>query len=145
VELQLVGRSPDPRVLALGTPGTVVTGTVPDMLPYLQAATAYVAPLTTGAGTRTKLLEAMAAALPIVTSSLGIEGIEAIPNREVIIADEPRSFVAAVERLLQHPEERRRLGRAARRLVETCYDWSRCLAPLEPLYTGLIPAEARPC
>lgn len=69
-ELRLVGRSPDPRLLALRGPGVAVPGEVPEMLPHLHAATVYVAPHETGAGTRTKLLEAMATGLPIVTTRI---------------------------------------------------------------------------
>ncbi len=144
-ELRLAGRNPDPRLLALRGPGVTVTGEVPDMAPHLHAATVYVAPHSTGAGTRTKLLEAMAAGLPIVTTSLGIEGIAATPGREVQIADDSAATVTAVLRLLANPAERHRLGAAARRLVEERYDWSRCLAPLETLYSGLLPVRASRC
>jgi glycosyltransferase involved in cell wall biosynthesis len=141
-ELRLVGRNPDPRVLNLRGPGVVVTGEVPDMLPHLQAATLYVAPLATGAGTRTKLLEALAAGLPIITSHIGIEGIEAIDGRDLVIADGSRATSGAVSRLLGAPQERQRLGLAARRLAESRYDWLQCLAPLEALYAPLLPARA---
>ncbi len=141
-ELHLVGRNPGPRILALRAPGITVTGEVPDMIPHLHSATVYVAPLATGAGTRTKLLEAMAAGLPIVTTRVGIEGIDAVDGRQVILADDPEAFTAAVLRLLADLVERQRLGGAARRLAEDRYDWSRCLAPLEPLYTGLLSAGA---
>lgn len=144
-ELRLAGRYPDPRILALRGPGVTVTGEVADMTPHLHAATVYAAPHLTGAGTRTKLLEAMAAGLPVVTTRVGIEGIEATPGREVQIADDPAATVTAVLRLLANPAERRRLGAAARRLVEERYDWSRCLAPLETLYAGLLPARAARC
>jgi len=144
-ELRLAGRNPDPRLLALRGPGITVTGEVPEMTPHLHAATVYVAPHVTGAGTRTKLLEAMAAGLPIVTTSLGIEGIAATPDRDVRIADDPAATVTAVLRLLANPVERRRLGAAARRLVEERYEWSRCLAPLETLYAGLLPVRAARC
>ena len=141
-ELRFVGRNPDPRLYALGGGGITVTGQVADMLPHLHGATVYVAPHFTGAGTRTKLLEAMAAGLPIVTTSVGIEGIEARDGREVVIADDPTATAAAVLRLLLLPEERRRLGAAARRLAEERYDWPLCLAPLEKLYARLLPARA---
>ncbi len=141
-ELRLVGRNPDPRVLALRAPGITVTGEVPDMVPHLHAATVYVAPIAAGAGTRTKLLEAMAAGLPIVTTGTGIEGIEATDGREVVLADDHGAAAAAVLRLLADPAERRRLAGAARRLAEARYDWAKCLAPLETLYAGLLPARA---
>lgn len=144
-ELRLVGRNPDPRILALRGPGITVTGKVADMTPHLHAATVYAAPHLTGAGTRTKVLEAMAAGLPIVTTRIGSEGIEATHDREVLIADHPAATVTAILLLLANPAARRRLGTAARRLVEERYDWSRCLAPLETLYSRLLPARAARC
>ncbi|HEV8472127.1 MAG TPA: glycosyltransferase family 4 protein [Methylomirabilota bacterium] len=143
VQLRLVGRAPAPRVRALAGAGVAVTGEVADMTAQLQAATVYVAPHDTGAGTRTKLLEALAAGLPIVTTSVGIEGIEAIPENEVLIADDAPAAVAAIVRLLDAPHERRRLGAAARRLAERRYDWAACLEPLGGLYEALMPARVR--
>jgi polysaccharide biosynthesis protein PslH len=144
-ELHLVGRNPHPRVLALRAPGLTVTGEVPDMTPHLQTATVFVAPLATGAGTRTKLLEAMAAGLPIVTTRVGIEGIDAVDGQQVLLADDPDGFTAAVLRLLADPAGRLRLGAAARRLAEDRYDWTHCLAPLEGLYAGLLSGRTSRC
>lgn len=144
-ELCLVGRSPDPAVLALRGPGITVTGEVPDMVPHLHAATVFVAPQVTGGGTRTKILEAMAAGLPIVTTSVGIEGIEARHGREVLVAEDPTAAVAAVLRLLDDPGERRRLAAAARRLAEERYDWPRCLASLDGLYAELASVRLERC
>jgi glycosyltransferase involved in cell wall biosynthesis len=138
VKLRLVGRNPAPRVRRLAGPGIAVTGEVADMVPYLHAATVYVAPHFTGAGTRTKLLEAMAAGCAIVTTSIGIEGIEVVHGRDVVVADDVPSLSAAVVRLLGDPDARNRLGTAARRLVEERYDWSLCLAPLGALYEPLL-------
>lgn len=120
-------------------------GDVPDMVPHLHAAAVYVAPHFTGAGTRTKLLEAMAAGLPIVTTTIGLEGIEAVPGRDIVVADDADAMIAAVCRLLDDPSERRRLGTAARRLVETQYDWPRCLAPLDSLYRQLLGQKVAAC
>ncbi len=145
VQLRLVGRNPDARVCELAGERVTVIGDVPDMVPHLHAATVYVAPHFTGAGTRTKLLEAMAAGLPIVTTTVGLEGIEAVPGRDVIVADDASAIIAAVRRLLDNSSERRRLGMAARRLVEARYDWSRCLAPLDPLYRRLLEPKATAC
>ena len=108
------------------------------MAPHLHAASVYVAPLATGAGTRTKLLEAMAAGLPVVTTTVGIEGIEAIDGHQVMLADPPEATTAGVLRHSRGSRRRRRLGVAARRLAEARYDWSQCLAPLAPLYAELL-------
>ena len=146
-ELRLVGRNPDPRLqrLAGSGSGITVTGAVEDMVPYLHAATVYVAPHFTGAGTRTKLLEAMAAGCAIVTTSIGIEGIKASHDQEVMIANDLPSLVAAVLHLLGNPQARIHLGTAARHLMEEQYDWPRCLVPLETLYAGLLPKKVVSC
>lgn len=137
VQLHVVGRTPHPRVQSLSGPGIKVIGEVRDMVPYLQEAMVFVAPHFTGAGTRTKVLEAMAAGLPIVTTSVGIEGIEAQPAVHVLIADDPEGIAAAVSRLLGDAPARKDLATAARRLAEERYDWGRCLAPLVELYASL--------
>jgi glycosyltransferase involved in cell wall biosynthesis len=144
-ELRFVGRHPDPRILAMEQNGVTVTGGVPHMLPHLHEATVYVAPHFTGAGTRTKLLEAMAAGLPIVTTTVGIEGIAAQPGRDVLIADTITGTIDSLLTLLASVEDRRRLGLAARRVAEARYDWNRCLCPLEQLYRDLEHSEARAC
>ncbi len=144
-ELRLVGRNPHPRVLALRAPGLTVTGEVPEMAPHLQAATVYVAPLATGAGTRTKLLEAMAAGLPIVTTRIGIEGIDAVDGQQALLADDPGDFTAMVLGLLANPAQRLSLGAGARRLAEDRYEWTHCLAPLQGLYAGLVSARSGAC
>jgi glycosyltransferase involved in cell wall biosynthesis len=144
-ELRLVGRNPDVRVRRLAGPGVTVVGGVADMVPHLRAATVYVAPHFTGAGTRTKLLEAMAAGCAIVTTGIGIEGIEAVDGREVALADDGPALAAAVVRLLGDADARGRLGAAARRLAEARYDWARCLAPLEALYEPLLARKGAPC
>jgi polysaccharide biosynthesis protein PslH len=145
IELRVVGRNPDARVRRLAGPGITVAGEVADMVPHLRAATIYAAPHFTGAGTRTKLLEAMAAGCAVVTTSVGIEGIEAQPGRDVLVADDAPALSAAVARLLGDPDARRQLGAAARRLVEQRYDWSRCLAPLAALYEPMLTRKDGPC
>jgi glycosyltransferase involved in cell wall biosynthesis len=87
----------------------------------------------------------MAAGCAIVTTSIGIEGIEASHDQEVVIANDLPSLIAAVLRLLGNPHARIRLGTAARRLMEERYDWSRCLAPLETLYAELLSKKVVPC
>lgn len=144
-ELHLVGRNPDVRVRKLAGERITVIGDVPDMVPHLHAAAVYVAPHFTGAGTRTKVLEAMAAGLPIVTTTIGLEGIGALPGRDVIVADDADAMIAAISRLLDDSSERRRLGMAARRLVEAQYDWPRCLAPLDTVYRSLLAPRVAAC
>lgn len=144
-ELRLVGRNPDPRVRCLAGSGIVVTGAVPDMELHLRAATIYVAPHVAGSGMRTKLLEAMAAGLPIITTSVGIEGTKLQPGRDVLVADQPVDMVESIQTLLASQSDRERFAHAARHMAEIWYDWSRCLWPLEPLYQHLLVPKAVAC
>ena len=145
-ELRLVGRNPDPRVARLAGPGIMVTGAVPDMQVHLRAATIYVAPHFTGPATRTKLLEAMAAGLPIITTSLGTEGMKVQPGRDLLVADQPADMIESIQTLLASQPDRERFAQAARHMAEVWYDWSRCLWPLEPLYQNLLaPKPAVAC
>ena len=144
-ELRLVGRKPHPRITALAGNGVVVTGAVADILPYLHAATVFVAPHFTGAGTRTKLLEAMAAGLPIITTHVGVEGVKAQAGRELVIADNAAEIIESIQTLLASPGDRERFGRAARRLAEREYDWTQTLWPLESLYRDLLHVKAKAC
>ena len=144
-ELRLVGRNPDPRVARLAGQGIMVTGAVPDMQVHLRAATIYIAPHFTGSAGRTKLLEAMAAGLPIITTSLGIEGMKVQPGRDVLVADQPVDMIESIQTLLASQPDRERFSQAARHMAEVWYDWSRCLWPLEPLYQNLLAPKAVAC
>lgn len=144
-ELRLVGRNPGRAVRRLEGPGILVTGAVPDMLQHLHAATIYIAPHFTGSGTRTKLLEAMAAGLPIITTSIGIEGIKVQPGRDLVVADQAADMVESIHTLLASQADRERFGRAARHMAEVWYDWSSCLWPLEQLYHDLLAEKAAAC
>lgn len=144
-ELRLVGRNPSRAVRRLEGSGIQVTGAVPAMLEHLHAATIYVAPHFTGSGTRTKLLEAMAAGLPIITTSIGIEGIKVQPGRDLVVADQAADMIESIHTLLASQTDRERFGRAARHMAEVWYDWSSCLWPLEPLYHDLLTEKAAAC
>ena len=137
-KLFLVGRKPVSCLRTLAGADITVTGDVPDMLPYLHRATVYVAPHFTGAGTRTKLLEAMAAGLPIVTTTIGIEGIQAVHEQDILLADTVHDLSLLVEDLLRDQDAQRRIGAGARRLAEERYDWGTCLQPLDSLYESLL-------
>jgi sugar transferase (PEP-CTERM/EpsH1 system associated) len=123
---QIVGRNPPPAVLNLAQlPGISVTGSVPDVKPYLAAATVAIAPLLIGSGTRLKILEALAMGKAMVSTSLGCEGLSVISGEHLIVADQPEMFAQAVVDLLQNTEQRVSLGRAGRELAET-YSWQHC-------------------
>lgn len=124
---QIVGRNPPPEVERLGTlPGVVVTGSVPDVRPYLAEAEVAIVPLSVGSGTRLKILEALAMQKAVVSTSIGCEGLELEANTHLLVADEPDAFVEAVASLLRDAEKRARLGCAGRALVEQRYGWRYC-------------------
>lgn len=126
LELKLVGKSPPARLRRLEQhdPAIEVTGTVADVREYLQRASVSVVPLRIGGGSRLKILEAMAMALPVVSTSVGAEGLRVTHGQDILLADDADSFAAAVTRLLDSPRERLELGRAGLDLVRRHYSWA---------------------
>lgn len=125
LRLCLVGCDPAPEVRALSAvEGVVVTGTVEDLRPYYGRALAAVAPLRSGSGTRLKILEAMAAGVPVVSTTLGAEGLEVQPGRDFIVADSAAEMSRALLDLARDAGARQRLIASARGVVESLYDWS---------------------
>jgi glycosyltransferase involved in cell wall biosynthesis len=123
----LVVRNPPAEIRRLATlPGVVVTGSVPDVQPYLAAAQVAVAPLLTGGGTRLKILEALSMRRAVVSTTLGCEGINCVPDRHLLVADDPVEYAEKVVRLLKDAARRESLGQAGRRLVEDFYSWDYC-------------------
>jgi polysaccharide biosynthesis protein PslH len=108
----------------------VVTGAVPDVRGWLAAADVAVAPLRIARGVQNKVLEAMAMARPVVASPAAFEGIEAEPDRDLVVADGAGAQARAVAGLLADPARAAALGRAARRRMEAGYRWEARLAPL---------------
>ncbi|WP_245334894.1 glycosyltransferase family 4 protein [Bradyrhizobium mercantei] len=131
---KIIGGSPPPALLALASPRIEFTGFVPDLRPHLAEAAVVVVPLRLGGGTRLKIVEAMAMAKAIVSTTLGAEGIEAVPDRDIVIADDVGSFAARVGDLLSDTDRASDLGRAARRLAESKYAWSSAARALESFY-----------
>jgi len=121
----IVGRSPCPAVLELND-GTkiVVTGTVPEVEPYLRQATVVVAPLRVGGGTRIKILEAMAHERPVVATTIGAEGLEVESGKHLLIADTAPGLADACICLLRDHEMGRQMSARALDLVRKKYDWS---------------------
>jgi glycosyltransferase involved in cell wall biosynthesis len=90
-----------------------------------------------GSGTRIKILEAFAAARPVISTTIGAEGIDARPGKEIVIADVPESFAEQVVRLLDDADAAERLGRAGRELVESRYSWPSIMERLDPPYRSI--------
>lgn len=123
--LLLVGQDPPAEVRALAADRRItVTGLVPDVRPYVEQAQVFIAPLYIGSGTRLKILEALSLARPVVTTPVGAEGLDVRSSEHLILADSPAEQAFAILSLLDSPERRQALGRAARALVQTRYDWS---------------------
>lgn len=128
---QIVGKNPLPEVSKLAElPGVLVTGSVPDVRPYLAVASVAIAPLHIGSGTRLKILEAFAMRRAVVSTNIGCEGLSVEVGKHLLIADEPVAFAQAVITLLQQAEQRQALGIAGRALVESTYNWKQCCQPL---------------
>jgi sugar transferase (PEP-CTERM/EpsH1 system associated) len=141
----VVGKQPHPRLASLrADPSVTLTGYVPDILPYFGGADVYVAPLRMGGGTRLKILEAMAAGLPLVSTTLGAEGIALIPGEHALLADTPAQMAEAVITLLRDGARARVLGMAARRFVELHYSWEKIAPRLEALYAAAGCSPAAP-
>jgi sugar transferase (PEP-CTERM/EpsH1 system associated) len=129
----IVGARPAPEVQALAAqPGITVTGTVPDVRPYVAHAALSVAPLRVARGIQNKVLEAMAMAKAVLVSPQALEGIEAEVGRELLLAQEaPQWIEAAAAALAGPPAALDAVGRAARARVEAAYSWDARLAPLD--------------
>jgi len=127
VKLQVVGRKPSQRLQALASehPNRVhLTGWVDDIRPHLGQGAVCVVPLRIGSGTRLKIFEAMAMAKAVVSTTIGAEGLPVHHGQDLMLADSPDDFAQSVVQLLQHATTRRRLGLAARELVESKYSWA---------------------
>ncbi|WP_439576649.1 TIGR03087 family PEP-CTERM/XrtA system glycosyltransferase [Elioraea sp.] len=131
----IVGANPAPAVQALASlPGVHVTGTVPDVRPYLAHAAVAVAPLAIARGIQNKVLEAMAMARPVVATPAAFEGVRAVPGQDLLVAEGAAATAAAVASVLDgaHP----RLGTAARAAVRAAHDWAATLRRLDAVLTA---------
>lgn len=126
VTLTVVGRDPYAGLVELGRsdPSIVVTGRVEDVRPYIERAAVYVVPIRVGGGTRLKIYEAMAMAKPVVSTTVGAEGLPVRDGEHVVLADTPQDFAAAVVRLLGDESAARSLGERSAHLVRERFGWS---------------------
>jgi glycosyltransferase involved in cell wall biosynthesis len=125
VRLNIVGRDPIPSVRELHAPeqGVVVTGTVPDVRPWLASAGVFVVPLRVGGGTRLKLYEGLATGIPTVSSTIGAEGLPLEDGVHLRVADAPQAMAAAIVALVRDPAGAARMGAAAARYVRGTFGW----------------------
>jgi glycosyltransferase involved in cell wall biosynthesis len=148
---RIVGRNPGPRVNTLQGSDVEVTGSVPSIVEHLRASAVVVVPLRVGGGTRLKIYEAMATGKAVVSTSVGAEGLDVENGVDLILADQPEAFAAAVQSLLQDRELRRRYEVAARACANR-YSWQAVSEKLDPvlrsvagepltLDVGYVPAQ----
>ena len=149
VEVDIVGKNPPADVRRLAeVPGVHVTGTIDDVRPYVWSSQVVVVPLRFGGGTRLKILEAFAMWKPVVSTTLGCEGIACTHDKDILIADSAGDFAAAVLRLLRDAELQNRLSQNAFQLVERDYSWlnlgSKLLSYFENL-EGMVRRSTHEC
>jgi glycosyltransferase involved in cell wall biosynthesis len=138
LRLTLAGSNPAPAVRALTSiAGIEVTGTVPDLRPYYHQAAAAIVPLRTGGGTRLKILEALAAGVPVVSTPIGAEGLSLTPGEHILLAESPASWHTSLERILTEPDYARALAVAGRDVAARLYDWNVIGAGLWRIYQDL--------
>jgi glycosyltransferase involved in cell wall biosynthesis len=133
VKLYLVGRDPSPEMRrhAKRDDRIIVTGAVQDLRPFLAKSKVYVCPVLTGSGVRGKILEAMAMNLPVVSTTIGAEGIPVDQGSNAFLADAPDVMAGFIHLLLHDPDKQALMGRRARNAVETWFDWEESMDDLE--------------
>lgn len=145
-ELLLLGKDPPPEILAYSndpTTSVTATGLVDDTRPYLTKATVFVCPLRSGSGTRFKLMEALACGLPVVSTSIGAEGLNATDGEHILFADSPQGFADAVLRVLGNVQIAQALGQQGREWVVEHHAWDHSAALIAQAYQRLIGAGRR--
>jgi glycosyltransferase involved in cell wall biosynthesis len=143
IHFTIVGRDPAPAIRALASDRVHVTGTVDDVRPFYAFAVAAVVPIRSGGGTRLKILESMAAGVPVVSTRLGAEGIEAEDDVHLFLADNGQQIAAAIARIISSPQTRSRLSHAGRALVSKIYDWSVIGTSLYGIHEALVESRTR--
>ena len=144
LKLLIVGADPSPAVRNLQSlPGVTVTGSVPDVRPYLWRSALMVAPLAIARGTQNKILESMAAGVPVVTSGIAAGGVDALPEKHLLVADTPEQVAEAVLRIVDNPADRSRLAAAGRARMLSHHDWTQSMHRLDKIIEKCLGA-ARP-
>jgi glycosyltransferase involved in cell wall biosynthesis len=139
----IVGRNPSPAVQALASERVTVTGTVPDVRPYLQHAAVVVAPLRIARGIQNKILEAMAMRKAVVATAECAQAIGARDGIEMFSAPDAAAFVAQVDDLLKAPQQAAEMGVAARDKVLSCFSWEAHLSGIDRHLRPFSPATTR--
>ncbi|MGC9040481.1 MAG: glycosyltransferase [Roseiflexus sp.] len=145
VRFFVVGQRPVPEVRALPEqdPTIEVTGYVPDPTPYIAASACLIVPLRSGGGMRVKILEALARGIPVVSTTIGYEGIDLVPGEHLLVGDTPEAFADAVVRLLRDPDFGAQLAASGRRRLLERYDWRAVCPAMDRVYERMKNQEPR--
>jgi polysaccharide biosynthesis protein PslH len=139
LRLVLVGSNPAAEIRDLARlPGVIVTGTVDDVRPYYREALASIVPLRVGGGTRMKILESMAAGVPVISTSIGAEGLDAVSGVNILPADTPEQTIQTLMELCRSRERWHSISHAGRELARTRYDWSVIGSSLQQIHCALV-------
>ncbi|MFU8862119.1 MAG: glycosyltransferase [Cyclonatronaceae bacterium] len=143
--ITIIGKNPPNSISSRASENIIVTGFVEDTRPYIEKSSVYVVPLRMGGGTRLKIMEAMAVRKPIVTTSIGCEGIDVINGESILIADNPDEFAGRVVELFKNPGRANGLTEKGYELVKNQYRWESIGHQMERAYnelTGLCSVPA---
>jgi polysaccharide biosynthesis protein PslH len=140
VKLTIIGRNPAPAIRALqdADASIHVTGTVDDVRPYMRRAAVSIVPLRVGGGTRIKIFEAMAMGIPVVSSTIGAEGLPVDDGTNIFIADDPDTFAQNVVALLQNSSLARSAGTAGRLMVSEKFSWNTAVGKFDQMCTQAV-------
>jgi len=144
ISLSIVGRNPSTRLnAAISQESNIVaTGWVEDIRPFLAQSEVCIVPLRIGGGTRLKIFEAMSMGKAVVSTSIGAEGLPVADGEHILLADDPAAFARSVVSLLRDDSRRRRIGVAARKLVEENYSWRQVARVFSDALRGVAAAPA---
>lgn len=139
LKLLIVGADPSDAIRRLEQrPGVTVTGSVPDVRPYVLRSAAMVAPLNIARGTQNKILEAMAMGVPVIASRIAAGGVDALAPEHLLVADQPQELLHAISRIAGDPQERARLSSAGRARMLSHHAWSASMERLDGIVAGCM-------
>jgi glycosyltransferase involved in cell wall biosynthesis len=145
LSLTVVGASPPAEVTSLAAADSRVTATgfVDDVRPHMNEAQIYLCPMRDGGGTRLKILDALSMGVPIVATTMAYEGIDVVPEEDVLVADDPAAFVRQVKRLVDDPALRAKLSANGRAFVERNFSWPVIGRNMQQSFSDIVRARAR--
>ena len=143
IKFYVVGQAPPPEIKRLAQDkAIVVTGRVDDVRSYLKKGRVFICPVRLGGGFRGKILEAMAIGRPVVSTSLGAEGIPVLNMENIIVADEPESFAQGILELMKNEALFQEITKKARKLMEEKYAWEKGVEVMEGILEEMMPKES---